>query len=182
VEQVKQRVEQRFAQLAARQMQSTTRQQRGEVVLAAAGQPDDTVVGKLEGDASWDQHPSWEKCRSTALPENARDGSPCIQQYFIELLKVQPCSDANSGAQLQISDTHAGSKQEMAISMQQAFGGRPDAVVYPVGLQPVPTNVIAIIELKKTGSAHSHKGQIAETAPTLPMPARLPGDHLEASD
>jgi hypothetical protein len=36
--------------------------------------------------------------------------------------------------------------------------------------------------LKRHLHPHSHKGQIAETAPTLPMPARLPGDHLEASD
>lgn len=146
--------------IAALQMQSTTPQRKGEIALAAAGQPDDTLVGKLELEkhAAWEQHPSWETCSSTALKESAPDGAPSIQQCFAELLKMQPCFDAaHSGAELQISSTrHGGSEEreaEPGIDMQHAFGGRPDALVHPAGTKPVPTNIVAIIVLKQTGSA-----------------------------
>jgi hypothetical protein len=128
---------------------TTTQKERGKAVLAAAGQRQrqDYLAGVRSG-AAWDRHQLWEVCRTERLKEKpAAKGDPSIQNYFLVLLKVQPSTENGSKAPLQITDTHADA------SLQQAFGGRPDAVVHPVNKQALATYIAVLIELKKTGSA-----------------------------
>ncbi len=152
VQQVEEQVQQVRQDSSYKAMATTSRYEKGRFVLEAAGQPDDELVGKQTG-AAWDSNSSWDDCRLKELPEATRDGNPSVQHYFNQLLKVQPCTDPDSSAQLCITDTHSGAKQSSML--MQAFGGRPDAVVHPAGTQPLPTNLVAIIELKNTNDALS---------------------------
>lgn len=83
LQQVEEQVQQVRQDSSYTAMATTSRYEKGRFVLepAAAGQPDDELVGKQSG-AAWDSNSSWDDCRLKELPEATRDGNPSVQHYF----------------------------------------------------------------------------------------------------
>jgi hypothetical protein len=149
---------------------SRTVSEKGAAVVVDAGQPVADLFGSASG-AGWQASGEWAIARGSGLKERGEGG---VQELFTTLLRQQPAvAPKRCRPRLQFTDTHNDK------SLVRVFGGMPAAVVHPMGRLPLASNIVALVELKRTGGVEEagSLGQVALYAEHMLEHAVPPSRH-----